>query len=402
VLPSLGVFGNQDEFDFDGIDLDALVSGRQINDQCKAVESSWQTPPVPLVSRQDNPHNNASTTTASASAFQQGSGSAQFCTPKPKLGDATPALHVTTASVSSHPVPSRHSQASVGRDPPAARFQEFPCPPQTHVSGFCSHRVPYSECTNLIQHVGEIKERLLHISDQLLDGCCMEEQTNRLRAERKSLQGLLNSIEPRKCQPNHPTSLPQTFQGDGHARQAQAGQLSLVRGTGPPRTEQLPLTMTSSEHMNTHGRQSTDSFQHNQHLRIDQYPTSAVMHNVPLEGTVTTRAFDTEPPEFAEYVPDPTLRQGIGNGDSSNLDCIQTDGCRDQRWDGQFPWSPHLVQANKDFFGNSAFRPHQRQAINATMSGQDCFILMPTGGGLGPLLPAGLCITVMGSLPVYS
>lgn len=37
--------------------------------------------------------------------------------------------------------------------------------------------------------------------------------------------------------------------------------------------------------------------------------------------------------------------------------------------------------ANTAIFGNASFRPLQRQACEATMAGQDCFILMPTGGG---------------------
>ena len=63
------------------------------------------------------------------------------------------------------------------------------------------------------------------------------------------------------------------------------------------------------------------------------------------------------------------------------VDCKQTDGGKDSRWKGTFRWADDLRQANEDFFGNSNFRPNQREAINATMSKKDCFVLMPTGGG---------------------
>lgn len=63
------------------------------------------------------------------------------------------------------------------------------------------------------------------------------------------------------------------------------------------------------------------------------------------------------------------------------VDCKQTDGGEDSRWKGNFRWADDLRQANEDFFGNSNFRPNQREAINATMSKKDCFVLMPTGGG---------------------
>ena len=32
-------------------------------------------------------------------------------------------------------------------------------------------------------------------------------------------------------------------------------------------------------------------------------------------------------------------------------------------------------------FGNASFRPQQRAIVAAALSGQDCFVLMPTGGG---------------------
>ena len=63
------------------------------------------------------------------------------------------------------------------------------------------------------------------------------------------------------------------------------------------------------------------------------------------------------------------------------VDCKQTDGSTDSRWKGSFKWSEHLRAANLDYFGNSDFRPNQLEAINATISKKDCFVLMPTGGG---------------------
>jgi superfamily II DNA helicase RecQ len=42
--------------------------------------------------------------------------------------------------------------------------------------------------------------------------------------------------------------------------------------------------------------------------------------------------------------------------------------------------SPPLPALYRQVFGNAAFRSQQRQVIEAAMRGQDCFVLMPTGG----------------------
>ncbi|KAI1171220.1 hypothetical protein F4777DRAFT_566296 [Nemania sp. FL0916] len=47
----------------------------------------------------------------------------------------------------------------------------------------------------------------------------------------------------------------------------------------------------------------------------------------------------------------------------------------------KFPWYKDIKRALKDRFRMSGFRHNQLEAINATLSGKDAFVLMPTGGG---------------------
>jgi len=51
-------------------------------------------------------------------------------------------------------------------------------------------------------------------------------------------------------------------------------------------------------------------------------------------------------------------------------------------WDKtDFPWSSHVEDVRNTLFGIQSFRPLQLEVINAVLSGIDCIVIMPTGGG---------------------
>lgn len=70
-------------------------------------------------------------------------------------------------------------------------------------------------------------------------------------------------------------------------------------------------------------------------------------------------------------------------------------------WERQdFAWSDELEKLRKSVFGINDLRPHQLPTMNATLSGTDCILIMPTGGGkslcyqLPALVSKGITVVV--------
>jgi hypothetical protein len=265
----------------------------------------------------------------------------------------------------------------------------------------CPHGMPFSRCPHVDQHASELKERLLKISDELLDGRSTKDRELQLRNERKTLQGLLGSLGSREsCTPaseqahtggRPPVARPggaaqfsdrvpaAAFSGGYGATQARMGNDS----SAWPRDVPDHSSMDGTRSLGMRPRTSFGSGVGGQE------PPSGSDHSSFHEpfrdsgggGAAAVPVIEWGSGDMGAYVPDPSLRQAANGCDDEIVDCELMNGAANKAWDGQFEWSQHLLQANRDYFGNNSFRPHQRQAMNATLAGKDCFVLMPTGGG---------------------
>ena len=75
------------------------------------------------------------------------------------------------------------------------------------------------------------------------------------------------------------------------------------------------------------------------------------------------------------------LEDQVLNGEACSLkqNCANSDPAA---WRGcDFPWCKDMEDAKERVFKISKFRPLQLETMNATMSGVDCILVMPTGGG---------------------
>ncbi|KAG6487583.1 hypothetical protein ZIOFF_056171 [Zingiber officinale] len=80
------------------------------------------------------------------------------------------------------------------------------------------------------------------------------------------------------------------------------------------------------------------------------------------------------------------------------LDINYIEGSGDKKWKSlDFPWTKKLEANNRKMFGNHSFHPNQREVINATISGCDVFVLMPTGGGKSLTYQANILATYLGA-----
>ncbi|KAL0013198.1 hypothetical protein SO802_000267 [Lithocarpus litseifolius] len=221
----------------------------------------------------------------------------------------------------------------------------------------CSHGLKLGLCPEAMTHLQEMKDMLIVISNELLDNVneLTSEHIEKLRQDRsqlnkqiQQLDGYLraNSVDEERQRSHYSTSTTAIRSFQYETPQAAAFK--------------TPMRFEAQVNLNNElgGNERWNSFS-----SVDRFDVSSG----PLER---------EP-----YVP-------------KYVEVNYIEGSNDKKWSSQnFPWAKKLEANNKKVFGNHSFRPNQREVINATMSGCDVFVLMPTGGGksLTYQLPALIC-----------
>ncbi|XVE93247.1 hypothetical protein REPUB_Repub01dG0173900 [Reevesia pubescens] len=255
-------------------------------------------------------------------------------------------------------------QPSVSKFPPitpsadknAFTQQEEACLPPELCSN-CSHGCKLGLCPEAASHLQEMKDMLIDVSNELLDNATnlSPEQIEKLLQDRLRLNKQIQQLERYICDVERQKS---------HFSASTATHTFLY---GTPQTASFSIDPIQFD-ARVHSRNEPNGY--------ENWNSSSVSFS-----SVNNLGVSSGPMEREPYI------QKI-------IEVSYIEGSNDKKWSSRdFSWTKKLESNNKKVFGNHSFRPNQREVINATMSGYDVFVLMPTGGGksLTYQLPALIC-----------
>ncbi|XAR56334.1 DNA helicase [Bertholletia excelsa] len=224
----------------------------------------------------------------------------------------------------------------------------------------CDHGSMIGLCPEASHHLQEMKDKLISISNDLLDNIAdlSSDQIDKLRQDRLQLNKQIQELE----------KYLRTASVD---EERQKSHLS----ASTARAFQYETPPTFSFHID-YLRSDAQSHVGNGAYTCDWRNSSSFSFAAEDRFGVSSFPMEREP-----YVP-------------KYVEVNYIEGSNDKKWSSRdFPWTNKLETNNKKVFGNHSFRFNQREVINATMSGHDVFVLMPTGGGksLTYQLPALIC-----------
>ncbi|XP_010269421.1 PREDICTED: ATP-dependent DNA helicase Q-like 4A isoform X2 [Nelumbo nucifera] len=224
----------------------------------------------------------------------------------------------------------------------------------------CNHGFKVGICPEAANHLQEMKDTLIEISNELLDNFnfLSPVQIESLRQDRLQLNKKIQQLDKYLY-----------FKERDEERQKSNFSASTTRGL---QYETPPHGAYTMNHSGFDARINTSSEPGGFGKGI-----SSLISFSSIDGFGASLG----PVEREAYVP-------------KIIEVNYIEGSNDKRWSSRdFSWTRKLEENNKKVFGNHSFRPNQREVINATMSGCDVFVLMPTGGGksLTYQLPALIC-----------
>ncbi|KZV22716.1 DNA helicase (RECQl4A) isoform 2 [Dorcoceras hygrometricum] len=234
-------------------------------------------------------------------------------------------------------------QSTVSKLPPftPAIPEEKNLPPELCLN--CSHNIKLGLCSEASIHLQVMKDSLINISNELIDNIdeMSSEKVEKLRLERQQLNKQIQQLEKYlRSRSVNEERVPPTF--------------SASTATNMTFQYETPQTVP----FRIYPKRLDSEFQVNN--EPDRCGSSFSFYSTDRVGISAGR----EP-----YVP-------------KYIEVNYIEGSTDKKWSSRdFSWTKELEANNKRVFGNHSFRPNQREVINATMSGYDVFVLMPTGGG---------------------
>lgn len=240
-----------------------------------------------------------------------------------------------------------------------AREEETCLPPELNSN--CTHGYKLGLCSEASTHLQDMKDRLISISNELLDN--MDDlspvQMEKLRQDRLQLNKQVKELEK--------------YLRDASVH-SERQKSHFSTSTAPCRAFQFETPL----HPSARGDSMRFDAQSQSVNRSDGYDG---LNSTSFSYSSVDRFGDSMYSVDREYVP-------------KNIEVKYIEGSNDKKWSSRdFPWTKELEVNNKKVFGNHSFRPNQREVINASLSGHDVFVLMPTGGGksLTYQLPALIC-----------
>ncbi|GJZ85169.1 ATP-dependent DNA helicase Q-like 4A protein [Tanacetum coccineum] len=221
----------------------------------------------------------------------------------------------------------------------------------------CNHGFKARHCPEASNHLQLMKDMLISISNDLLDNFDLDpDQTEKLRQDRLLLNKQIQQLEKHL----HASSVSDKGPKSNFASHTTTGALQYETPTFASKVDPIRLDDQFYTHTTTDG--------------LNRWNSPSVSYD---SGSYSTNCSAPREPYVPKYV-----------------DVNYSEGSNDKNWSKRdFPWTKELEANNRRVFGNHSFRPNQREVINATMSGKDVFVLMPTGGGksLTYQLPALIC-----------